>query len=116
MDVLQLKSACVNNIRTEYMYAEQYQLTCDQLTERLAHIVWNDPRFKKLPRYARNYIEGYHQAVRDRFWATVLEWRVLLDGQLVASKEVPNGHWSDTKPGCYVYKSDPTKPFTAIQD
>ena len=71
-----------------YSRACSFKSTHAQILQDLATRVWANPKYKRLPAWAKSEVSGYHRAKMDALYRYELEWRVSLDGELRLSKEV----------------------------
>jgi hypothetical protein len=42
----------------------------------------------KLPRWAKNYVDGYCDCLREAMWQNDLEWKLSLDGEFRTTREI----------------------------
>lgn len=103
-------------IRSNVSQAKSFKLTHDQLLDLRNRKLFQDPQYKRLPRWAKAELSGYEEALFDGLWALV-EWRLFLDGRYVNDKDIPLGRWADVEKnkGQHFWK-DSDRPYTLAKE
>ncbi len=124
-----LKRQCASFILRTFITAANMFWSYTRINEELEKL-YQGSDYKKLPRYAKEYLKGYMHAAMNAFVETHTEWRMFLDGRLVSKEELtiiahnernpfkgthaimPSAHVRvDNSKSCNTYKGRPDKLF-----
>lgn len=112
------KLRLASGVQNIYMNAARFCWDSNFINEAINSKIRMDPEYAKLPRHARQFIEGVHWHLDQQHWKLVefsyeiagVRMRLSEDRyRKVSPKEVCE-LWGHT--GCYVYRDNPDKMFT----
>src|SRR4051812_36655711 len=84
---LETRARLKENIRNIYETAAKHHRSHDALL-RAQTTIWNDPSYKKLPRYMKSWLSGYMDALHTEFQRTKVEDIWLFDGQALNHEQI----------------------------
>lgn len=113
-----LERQFVNDVENIYNNAARFGWADSFIIEALKKNIYENPDFKRIPRYAQSFVFGAIHLLRQQHWKLVA-YSYEIDGtryliceeayRKFSPREV-HEKWSHT--GCFVYRNDKTKFFT----
>lgn len=85
---LRVRDHLAVRLQDVYSTAINLKMTHDQLLQRRTIYFFNDPLYKKVPRWVHSYLEGMEKVLNNHLWHHNLVWLMSVDGKLMTGKEI----------------------------
>ena len=114
--IINHENAMRSTVRDIIRRAKHFCFSSKQLNEAYSEEILNSAIYAQLPRYAKTYIQGYYDCMRDAYWDNV-KWVMPFNGKLYEHfTELPEDgkelYRQKNITGFHVYISNEKKHYT----
>ena len=116
--VIKLEKSFAHDVHNIYQNAERFQWKDSQIIEAIRVNIYENPEYKKMPRYAKSFVQGVIFYLREMHWRKVV-FSYEINGKRLATnspeyrKVSPKYvHETCSQSGCFIYAEPPNKLFT----